>query len=353
MKFMNIVNKIVNFEWMNLLIPLMVLAATIILGWIIKGLVFRALHRWAKRTDTHTDDLLIHALGGPFMIWVVILGLRFAVQTVEVRESVAVIINRGLLILWVISLMIVASRIARSLATHYGGRVHGTLPVTSLTHSILRLLVFTVGSLILLDLFGVSITPILTALGVGGLAVALALQDTLSNLFAGFYISVAGHIRPGDYIKLDSGEEGHVTDITWRSTTIKALANNLIITPNAKLAQAIVTNFHLPEKPMASRLQVSTSYDTDIERVERILVEEAKKGLGNIPGLLANPEPVARFSPGFGPSSLDFTLIFHVEEFDKQFLIQHELRKRIFHRFRSEGIEIPFPIQTVHLKKEP
>jgi small-conductance mechanosensitive channel len=164
---------------------------------------------------------------------------------------------------------------------------------------------------------------------------------------------VSGHIRPGDYIKLDSGEEGYVTDITWRSTTIKTLDNNLIITPNAKLAQAIVTNFHLPDKPMASRVQVSVSYDTDIEEVERILLEEVKKSVGGIPGLLVEPEPAVRFSPGFGASSLDFTVIFHVAEFDSQFLIQHELRKRIFKRFRSEGIEIPFPTQTVHLHNKP
>ncbi|MCI0555613.1 MAG: mechanosensitive ion channel family protein [Anaerolineae bacterium] len=310
------------------------------------------MHGWAKKTETRWDDILVYAISGPFMIWVVILGLRLAVQTSELPEKVTDLIARSLLVLLVVSLMIVTSRLAGHFVKLYGGQIRGTLPVTSLTHNLLRLTVISIGSLILLDLFGISITPMLTALGVGGLAIALALQDTLSNLFAGFYISVAGHIRPGDYIKLDSGEEGYVTDITWRSTTIKTLGNNLIITPNAKLAQAIVTNYHLPERPMASRVQVGVSYDTDIEEVERILLEEAKKSIGEIPGLLAEPEPSVRFSPGFGASSLDFTLIFHVAEFDNQFLIQHELRKRIFKRFKSEGIEIPFPIQTVYMRKE-
>ncbi len=110
--------------------------------------------------------------------------------------------------------------------------------------------------MILLNLLGVSITPILTALGVGGIAVALALQDTLANLFAGFYVSLAGQLRVGDYIKLDSGGEGYITDITWRSTTIRALQNNLIIVPNAKLAQAIVANYHLPRNACRYRFRL-------------------------------------------------------------------------------------------------
>ena len=119
------------------------------------------------------------------------------------------------------------------------------------------------GSLILLRHFNVSITPILTALGVGGLAVALALQDTLSNLFGGFYVAVAGQVRLGDYIKLNTGEEGYVTDIGWRCTTFRAPANNMIIVPNAKLAQAIVTNYNLPEKRMAANFVVTVGYDCD------------------------------------------------------------------------------------------
>jgi small-conductance mechanosensitive channel len=220
-----------------------------------------------------------------------------------------------------------------------------------LTQNIASLVVVGVGLLVLLNSLGVSITPLLTALGVGGLAVALALQDTLSNLFAGFYISLAGQVRPGDYVKLDSGQEGYVSDITWRSTALKALPNNLIVVPNAKLAQAILTNYHLPEKRMSLLVPISVSYDCDPEEVERILVEEALAGAKDIPGLLADPAPFVRFIPGFGDSSLDFTLICQVAEFVDQYLAQHELRKRIFKRFRAEGIEIPFPIRTIQVRR--
>jgi len=129
--------------------------------------------------------------------------------------------------------------------------------VTSLTQNVAQLAVIIVGFLIFLNSLGISITPLLTALGVGGLAVALGLQDTLANFFAGIYVSLAGYVRLGDYVKLNSGEEGYVSDISWRSTTLKALSNNLIIIPNSKLAQAIVTNYHLPEKRFSLSIPVS------------------------------------------------------------------------------------------------
>jgi small-conductance mechanosensitive channel len=211
--------------------------------------------------------------------------------------------------------------------------------------------VITVGVLILLNLLGVAITPILTALGIGGLAVALALQDTLANFFAGFYISLAGQIRVGDYIRMEAGGEGYVADITWRSTTIRTLSNNLIIVPNSKLGQAIVTNFNFPEKRMALSIQVPASFHADPDLVERVLLEEASRAAAEVPGLLAAPEPSVRLIPGFGDSSLQYSLNFHVAEFVDQYLAQHELRKRVLKRFQAEKIEIPFPIRTVRLER--
>ena len=154
-------------------------------------------------------------------------------------------------------------RIARDLIRLYGSQVAGALPVATLTQNLAQIAVVILGALVLLEHFKFSITPMLTALGVGGLAVALAMQDTLSNLFGGFYVAVAGQVRLGDYIKLNTGEEGYVTDIGWRSTTIRSLGNSLIIVPNAKLAQAIVTNYDLPEKRMSATVEVRVSYDCD------------------------------------------------------------------------------------------
>jgi small-conductance mechanosensitive channel len=197
----------------------------------------------------------------------------------------------------------------------------------------------------------VSITPILTALGVGGLAVALALQDTLSNLFGGFYVAVAGQVRVGDYIKLNTGEEGNVTDIGWRCTTIKTQNNNMIIVPNSKLAQAIVTNFYLPERRMAASFPVTVGYESDPDRVQRELLEVLGSAAREVPGMLAEPAPGVAFDPGFGEHGMTFSVNFQVAEFANQGPVRNELRMRVLRRFREVGIGIPYPTRTVYLRE--
>jgi small-conductance mechanosensitive channel len=341
-----------SHHWSTLVFPAGVMVGVLTLGWFVRRLLFRALSAWAQRTRLRLDDLVIQALYGPFLLWVLILAVHLAAQSSELPARVTGIVGKTLLILWIVSLTLVAARLAGTLIREYGNSVSSALPVTTITQNLASLVIVTIGLLILLNTLGISITPILTALGVGGLAVALALQDTLTNLFAGFYVSLAGQVRAGDYVKLNTGEEGYVTDISWRSTTLKALANNLIVVPNAKLAQAIVTNYNLPERRMSLLIAVGVSYDNDPDVIEKILVEEASQGACEIPGLLAEPAPFVRFIPGFGDYSLDFTLICQVSEFVDQYLVQHELRKRIFRRFRKEQIEIPFPVRTLHIRQE-
>jgi small-conductance mechanosensitive channel len=226
------------------------------------------------------------------------------------------------------------------------------LPTTGLVYGIIKGAILAIGFLVILSVLGISITPLVTALGVGGLAVALALQDTLGNLFSGIHILLEKAIRIGDFVKLETGAEGYVEDITWRTTRVRMLPNNMVIIPNSKLAQSIVTNYYLPEKRMSLLIPIGVSYSSDPDKVERILIEEAKDGAGSIPGLLAEPEPFVRFIPGFGDSSLNFTLICQVAEFTDQYFAQHELRKRIFKRFQAEGIEIQFPQRTVYIREE-
>ena len=335
----------------QLLVPLLIIVLTLMVGFLVRRLLFSALTRWAKKTTGQIDDIIIHAIRVPFMIWVLMLAIHLAAQVSPLPDKISGLIGKILLFLLIASLTAVGSKMASEIVKVYGTRAQGTLPVTSLTQNLAQLTVIIIGILILLNSLGISITPLLTALGVGGLAVALGLQDTLANFFAGFYVSLAGYVRLGDYIKLNSGEEGYVNDIGWRSTTIKALSNNLIIIPNSKLAQAIVTNYHLPEKRISLSIPVSVGYNSDPDQVEKILVEEAQKGAKEIRGLLAEPAPSVRLIPGFGSSSLDFTLNCQVSEFVDQYLVQHELRKRILRRLRDEKVEIPFPTRSIYVRE--
>lgn len=209
-----------------------------------------------------------------------------------------------------------------------------------------RALVYVVGILVVLQTLGISITPIVTALGVGGLAVGLALQDTLANFFAGIRLLAAGKIRRGDYIQLDSGQEGFVEDITWAETTIRQLPNSLVIVPNAKIASAIATNYDLPDRQQAVLVQVGISYDSDLELAERVTVDVARSVMRETPGAAKDFEPFIRYHT-FGDSAIQFTVILRAVHHTERFLLIHEFVKRLQARYRQEGIEIPFPIRTI------
>lgn len=333
----------------NWAVPATIFGITLVLGMVLRSWLFRWAGAWSKRTGTTIDDILIESLRQPFLVWILILALHMASQASVLPPRYTVLLGKTLLVLWTISFTMVLARMASAVVRHYGAAGRHGFQVTSLTDNIARIAVMVLGALLVLNALGVSITPMLTALGVGGLAVALALQDTLSNFFAGFYLMMAGQIRVGDYIKLDSGEEGYVADISWRSLTIRTLPNNWVLVPNAKVAQANVTNFSLPEKRMSLLIPIGVSYDCDPDDIERILLEEAQAAAPHVPGLLSDPAPAVRFIPGFGESSLNFTLILQVAEFVDQYLVQHEVRKRILRRFRQENITIPYPIRTVHV----
>jgi len=333
--------------------PSIVFAITFGVGYIARALFLRALRAWANRTDSRAGRILLESLRGPTLLWALILALHLAIQSSELLPDV--ITKRWaphvLIALWGLSFTLMLMRAAGDIVRHYGGQIPGAMPVTTLTQTLAQLAVLILGILLILAALNVQVTPILTALGVGGLAVALALQDTLSNLFAGFYVAVARQISLGDYVKLNTGEEGYVTDITWRSTTFRALANNLIIVPNSKLAQAIVTNYSLPQKQMGTSVPVSVSYSADPDQVERVLLEIAQRASREVPGMLADPAPSITLDPGFGDFALVYSVNFTVAEFAQQFGVRQELRRRILRRFRQEGIEIPFPTRTVHLAK--
>jgi small-conductance mechanosensitive channel len=333
----------------QLLVPLLFLVASAIAGLIVRTLLFRVVRAWAAGTESNLVDMVVESL--PIVLWSLILGVHLATQSSELPKMYLKYIPRTLAVLWIVSLTIALSRLAGNVVRFYGGRVMGAHSVTSIRRKLAQIAVVMLGLASLLRVFNFSLTPVLTTLGVGGLAVALGLQDTLSNLFAGFYVSISGLLRIGDYIKLNTGEEGYITDINWRATTMRGSTNNMVIIPNNKLGQAIYTNYNLPDQRIGISVSFSVSYDSDIDRVQGILLAESLAAVGNVPGLLADPAPYVLFNPGPGQSALVFQVNFSVDGFGIQNVTQSELRKRLFKRLKSEGVSMPFPTQTIILEK--
>lgn len=320
---------------------------------VVSRLLEAALRRVRRATESRLDDRIVGAIHGPLVFGLFLAGLRFGLLAIALPAGARRLGEQALELGFIALLAYAGVRVLGLVLAEWGRRVEGARSIAGPASTMGKIVVVAVAAIMAFDALGIAIAPLLTTLGIGSLAVALALQDTLANFFAGLYLLADKPIRMGDYVKLDSGEEGYVHAIGWRSTRIRQLANNIVVVPNQKLSQAIVTNYYLPEMRMSLLIPVSVSYDADPRRVVRVLTDVAKGAAasGAPAGLLADPEPFVRFIPGFGDSSLDFTLVVQVREFTDQYVVQDELRKRILEAFRLEGIEIPYPQRVVHLQQ--
>ena len=312
-----------------------------------RAALVRALRQWLG--PTNALQVLLAAVRFPSILWCVVVGLFVAIQTIDpalLPRRMAVQLNLVLEAAVILSATFTVAGVLGALVAAAGERRALGGGVTGLARAAVRVFVLVIGGLILLDVLGVKITPLLTALGVGGLAVALALQDTLSNLFAGVHLLADRPIRVGDYVKIADSIEGHVVDVGWRSTRVRTLGNNVMIVPNKRVAESVIVNYDMPERRMGLSVPVAVAYGSDPERVEAVLVDEARRAAADVSGLMLEPSPAARLIPGFGLYGLEFTLSCQVASFVDQYAVQSELRKRVLRRLQSEGIDLPYPIRN-------
>lgn len=329
--------------------PLVAFAAATGASLAVRAVLLRVLGRWASRQNSLAA--WVESVRMPSLLWCLVFGLYLALQVAALPRRLAHPLGLVLQASVIVSVTLTAAGLLGTVIRRAGERQALSVNVSGLGQTVARGLVVIVGSLVLLSALGIEVGPILAALGVGGLAVALALQDTLSNLFAGVHLLADKPIRIGDYAKV-ADVEGFVVDIGWRSTRLRTLQNNVVVVPNRTVANSVITNYDLPEPRMALLIQVPVAYGSDLKRVEGLLVEEATRAIGRVPGLLQEPPPLVRFIPGFGDYSLNFTLICHVATFVDQYAVQSELRRRIVERFQAEGIRVPFPLRAVELRQE-
>jgi small-conductance mechanosensitive channel len=325
--------------------------AASLLALLLRAILLMLVRRWSGPDGR---GALARAIRLPSVLWSIVFGIwvgnEVARQTDQLPPRVSHQISVLLEIAVILSVTITVSNIFTTLVQSASERRALGGAVTGLGQSVARGVVYITGLLVLLSAVGIQIAPILTALGVGGLAVALALQDTLSNLFAGVHLLADKPIRVGDYVKVADNVEGHVGDIGWRSTRVRMLQNVVVTIPNKRVAESTITNYDMPESRLAVPIRIAVDYGADPELVERILLEESTRAVDEVPGLLGEPAPSARLIPGFGEFSLDFTLAVHVKSFTDQFVVQHELRKRVLTRLAAEGVRIPVQVRGVELR---
>ncbi|WP_055534364.1 mechanosensitive ion channel family protein [Streptomyces graminilatus] len=332
----------------------LVLAGIALAVGLLAAFLLRTLLRWlAKKADLTRwsgDDVIVDALRTVVPWSAFTGGAAAAAAALPLTRTVGHNVNQTLTVLLIAVTTLTVARVVSTLVRTVTQSRSAVAGSATIFVNIIRVVILALGFLVVLQTLGISIAPMLTALGVGGLAVALALQDTLANLFAGIHILASKTVQPGDYIKLSSGEEGYVVDINWRQTTIRQLSNNLVIIPNGQLAGTNMTNFNRPEQMLTILVQVGVAYDSDLEQVERVTCEVVTEVMTETTGAVPEHEPLVRFHT-FGDSRIGFTVILGVGEFSDQFRIKHEFIKRLHRRYRAEGISIPAPARTVALQQ--
>ncbi|HMU10038.1 MAG TPA: mechanosensitive ion channel family protein [Ferruginibacter sp.] len=327
------------------------IAAGFVAGVIVHKLLMPLLAKLASKTKLKSDDLIIASIRKWIIAWFVALGLFMGLRRINMDMRYHNWLENGLMIFYILSATLILARVISGMLRIKATGTDTVIPSSSIIGNIVRGIIYIIGLLIILQSQGISITPILTALGVGGLAVALALQPTLSNLFAGLQIIASGKINHGDFVKLSTGEDGYIDDITWRSTTIRGEADHTVIVPNSKLADMIVTNYYLPDRELAFSVEVAISMDNDLEFVEKITKEIIGEIQKQAEGAVRNFEPVVRYF-SVGDNRINLRAILRVVEYSYKFPVRHEFIKKLQRRFQQEGIKMALPAQAVYLKKD-
>jgi small-conductance mechanosensitive channel len=325
---------------------------------IFNKLIFPLILRFTDWIPTDLDSRLIRGIRFPLTLAIVLLGLYLSV-TLPFDLSVGQqdIVNKaaGLMAI-VLGIVAVASAVSGGFGwyiDHMALRTVSTLDerLLPLFRRIIVALIYGLGALLILDQLGLNISPLIAGLGLGGLAVALALQPTLSNLFAGTYVMTEGVVNPGDYVELENGLAGYVLDVSWRSTRIRTFYNNLVIVPNSRFAETIITNYQEPSPPMNIIVSCGVSYDSDLYHVEQVCREVMDEVLES--SAYGVKEYGSWFGfENFGESNVDFWLFIQAKDRISSFFLRTELIELLRERFRQEGIVINYPVRTLQFSSE-
>jgi len=350
----------------NLLMYHVIIAAIIVVAAYMLTRVAKAILRFIcqkiiAKTETDLDDRILAVVLAHVKTAMIVVGFRVAVT--EIRKGItandigfAQVLDYSASILYVV-LVVLAFKILSGVLSEVinwyldkmtaAGAENLKVTLGPLTRKALSIVVGLIAVIIILDHFGINIGSLLVSLGVGSLAVALAAQDTLANMIAGFVILVDRPFRVGDRIELDGGQVGDVQEIGLRSTKLLNFDNNLIIIPNADLVKGKIINHAYPFHQTRLVLNVGVAYGTDPAKVRRILLDLA----AHHPDVLSDPAPEVLFT-AMSDSSIEFSLRARVSDFTKGFVAQALLREQAYLAFAREGIEIPFPQRVVHMKSD-
>jgi small-conductance mechanosensitive channel len=323
----------------ELVLPLFLLVL-LVLSAVAARLVRSATTRWLSGPGgDRADKTPPPSLGVPIGGAVLMGGLLLILPELALPGRLGRTLTAGFDILFVLACALGISRIAIAALTEYAGRNPAVSPALGVSRGIVRIAIAVLAAIMALETLGVPVAPLLTTLGIGSLAVALALQETLANFFAGLHLLADRPVRPGDYIKIVDGAEGFVETIGWRSSRLRTTNNNIVIVPNQKLSQAILTNFHLPVSNVTMTVAVTVAVDSDAEAVEKLFNDELGRATVELTELGGDSKPKVRLADITDAGQV-WHCVLDVKDVEAQRLAGHEVRKRLLARLRRERIAL-------------
>ena len=343
--------------WLDPVIAVVIVLISLVTAGLFYKLIFPLVLRVTRWTPSDLDTRMLNATRRPLTTGIVLLGAYLAL-TVPLdldpgqRDMVDTVISLLAIVLGVLVAVALVSNGIDWYLNFLASRSQHVVDVKlfPLLRRISLVLIYGLGALLILDLLEINISPLIAGLGLAGLAVALAIQPTLANLFAGTYVLTEGAIAPGDFIELEGGVSGYVVEVGWRSTRIRTWRNNLVVIPNARFAETIITNYQKPAPAVNVFLNCGISYDSNLYHVDKVCREVMDEVLDTEPSAVKEYGGWFGFD-SFGDSNVNFWLFVQARDRVGSFAVQTALMQRLHQRFKQEGIVINYPMRTLEFPK--
>jgi small-conductance mechanosensitive channel len=290
-------------------------------------------------------EVLGHIMRPVYYLSLFLIGY-FVIVRLESLSSYSLYLDRGVFAIMVGFLSVFLARLLAVFINYWLRIKKGTKQTPKLITGTISALIYLSAAIIVLSYWGIQITPLVAALGVGGIAIGLGLQETLSNLFAGLHIVSDEPVKVGDYVEIGTDIAGTVEDIGWRSTRLQTIQNNVIIIPNSHLAKSVIVNLSCESREVSVVVPCGVAYGSDLDRVEKVLLDEIEKYRKINDYIAKDSTPLVRFNE-FGESNINFNVIVRAHNYKDRFIIKHELVKLIKSRLNKEKIEISWPVRKI------
>jgi len=307
----------------------------------------------ASRTSPEMQKHIINQVRWPYYFIAISVAAFLGIRRIAQYALYSNEIKAAFFILWILLGVYISKRAVAAIIVWMASerrpiRIEKTALMS--LKSLISIFIYAIALILILHLFGVEITPLMASLGIGGLAIALALQPTLSSYFAGMYIAADKTAYLGDWIELENGLAGTVDKMGWRTTWIVTFEGNRVSIPNSKLADSIITNFSRPKKELTFGIPIGVAYGSDLEKVEKITLDVAKRVLEKSEGYIEDFEPFLRYK-AFADSNINFDVLLKVRDRPHKFTTRHEFIKALDKAYKKAGIEISFPCVNIYSKR--